>query len=151
MARVNFWYEHTRLLSRMAKILSSMLYQAVRGKIILGWVTFPGYVTLPSHGNFTQTSSRGLARIPLPPLRPHHHKASSPPPFKATDPQQPSSSARSFSLPPFVQGFLPTLTSPPLLRGAFDPSALGQRASGSSQYHQLSCKTTHQLIPKYIV
>ena len=39
----------------MAKILSSMVYQAVRGKIILGWVTFPGYVTLPSHGNFTQT------------------------------------------------------------------------------------------------
>ena len=26
LARVNFWYEHTRLLSRMAKILSSMLY-----------------------------------------------------------------------------------------------------------------------------
>ena len=31
LARVNFWYEHTRLLSRMAKILSSMLYQAVGG------------------------------------------------------------------------------------------------------------------------
>ena len=25
------------------------------GKIILGWVIFLGYVTLPSHGNFTQT------------------------------------------------------------------------------------------------
>ena len=54
MALVNFWYEHTRLLSRMAKILSSMLYQAVGGEIILGWVTFLGYVTLPSQGNFTQ-------------------------------------------------------------------------------------------------
>ena len=32
-----------------------MLYQAVRGKIILGWVTFQGYVTLPTLGNFTQT------------------------------------------------------------------------------------------------
>ena len=52
---VNFWYEHTRLLLRMAKILTSMLYQAVLGKIILGWVTFLGYVTLPSQGNFTQT------------------------------------------------------------------------------------------------
>ena len=39
----------------MAKILSSMLYQAVGGKIILGWVTFLGYVTLTSQGNFTQT------------------------------------------------------------------------------------------------
>ena len=50
LARVNF--EHVRFLSRMAKILSSMLYQAVRGNIILA---FPGYVTLPSIGNFTQT------------------------------------------------------------------------------------------------
>ena len=25
------------------------------GKIILGWVTFLGYVTLPSQGNFTET------------------------------------------------------------------------------------------------
>ena len=33
-------------LSQMAKLLSSMLYQAVRGKIILGWVIFPGYETL---------------------------------------------------------------------------------------------------------
>ena len=41
---VNFWSEDIRFLSRMAKISSSMLYQAVRGKIILGWVTFPGYV-----------------------------------------------------------------------------------------------------------
>ena len=54
-ARVNFWYEHMRLLSRMAKILSSMLYQAVGGKLILGWVTFLVYVTLPIQGNFTQT------------------------------------------------------------------------------------------------
>ena len=45
LARVNFWSEHTRFLSRMGKILSSMLFQAVRGKIILGVVTFPGYVT----------------------------------------------------------------------------------------------------------
>ena len=39
----------------MAKILSSMLYQAVGRELILGWVTFLGYVTLPSQGNFTQT------------------------------------------------------------------------------------------------
>ena len=39
----------------MANILSSMHYKAVRSKIILGWVPFPGYVTLPSYGNFTQT------------------------------------------------------------------------------------------------
>ena len=39
----------------MENILSSMLYQAVSGEIIIGLVTFPGYVTLPSHGNFTQT------------------------------------------------------------------------------------------------
>ena len=50
-----FLDEHTRLLLRMAKILSGMLYQAVGGKIILGWVTFLGYVTLPSQGKFTQT------------------------------------------------------------------------------------------------
>ena len=55
LAWVNFWYERTRLLSGMAKILSSMLYQAVGGKINLVWVTFLGYVTLPSQGNFTQT------------------------------------------------------------------------------------------------
>ena len=39
----------------MAKLLPGMLNQAVRGKLILGWVTFPGYVTLPSHCTFTQT------------------------------------------------------------------------------------------------
>ena len=55
LARVNFWYEHMHLLSRMAKILSSMLYQAVGGKIILGWVTFLCFVTLPIQGKFTQT------------------------------------------------------------------------------------------------
>ena len=68
LARVNFWYEHTRLLSRMAKILSSMLYQAVGGKIILGWVTFLGYVTLPSQGNFTQTDVVYPAWVWLPSL-----------------------------------------------------------------------------------
>ena len=31
----------------MANILSSILDQAVRGKIILGWSTFPALVTLP--------------------------------------------------------------------------------------------------------
>ena len=47
------------LLSPMANTLFSMLYQAVRGNIILGWVTFPGYVpyramvTLPKPINFT--------------------------------------------------------------------------------------------------
>ena len=52
---VSFLSEHSHFLLRMAQILSSMIYQAVRGKIILGWVSFPGYVTLPSLGNFTQT------------------------------------------------------------------------------------------------
>ena len=52
----------------MAKIISSMLYQAVRGKIMLGWVTFPGYVTLPSHGNFTQTDVVSPASVRLPSL-----------------------------------------------------------------------------------
>ena len=47
-------------LLQMAKILSSVLYQAMRGKIILGWVNFPVYVKLPklgkvnNLGNFTQ-------------------------------------------------------------------------------------------------
>ena len=50
LVRVNFWYEHMRLLLQMANILSSMLYRAVGGKIILGWITFLGYVTLPSQG-----------------------------------------------------------------------------------------------------
>ena len=68
LAWVNFWYEHTRLLSRMAKILSSMLYQAVGGKIILGWVTFLGYVTLPSQSNFTQTDVVYPAWVRLPML-----------------------------------------------------------------------------------
>ena len=31
-----------------------MLYQVVRVEIILGWVTFSGFVPLPSHGNLTQ-------------------------------------------------------------------------------------------------
>ena len=55
-------------LLRMANMLPSMLYQAVRGKIILGWVIFPGYVTLPSHGNFTQTDVVHPAWIWLPSL-----------------------------------------------------------------------------------
>ena len=32
-----------------------MHYQAVRGNIILCWVNFPGYVTLPSLDNFTKS------------------------------------------------------------------------------------------------
>ena len=36
--------------------------------IILGWVTFPGYVTLPSHGNFTQTDVVYPALVWLPRL-----------------------------------------------------------------------------------
>ena len=40
-----------------------MLYQAVRGKIILGWVTFQGYVDLPSHGFFTKTDVVYPARV----------------------------------------------------------------------------------------
>ena len=45
-----------------------MRYQAVRGKIILGWVTFPGYVTLSSDGNFTQTNVVYPALVRLPKL-----------------------------------------------------------------------------------
>ena len=45
--QVNFWSEHRRFLSQMVKTLFSMLYQFVRGQLILDWVTFPGYVTLP--------------------------------------------------------------------------------------------------------
>ena len=32
-----------------------MLNKAVRGEIILDWVTFSGFVPLPNHGSFTQT------------------------------------------------------------------------------------------------
>ena len=53
----------------MAKVLSSMLYQAVGGKIILGWVTFPGYITLLSLANFTQTDVVYPALVWLPSLR----------------------------------------------------------------------------------
>ena len=52
----------------MAKILFSMLDQAVRGKIIVGWVTFPGYVTLTSLCNFTQTGVVYPAWVRLPRL-----------------------------------------------------------------------------------
>ena len=69
LAWVNFWSEHTRFLLRMAKILSSMLYQAVKGKIILGCVIFPGYATLPSHNNFNQTDVVYPALVWLPSLR----------------------------------------------------------------------------------
>ena len=67
-AWVIFLSEHTGFLSQMAKILSSMLYQAVRGKIILGRVIFPGYVTLPIHGIFTQTDIVYPAWLWLPSL-----------------------------------------------------------------------------------
>ena len=53
---------------QMAKILSSRLYQAVGRKIILGWVTFLGYVTLPSQGNFPQTDVVYPAWVWLPSL-----------------------------------------------------------------------------------
>ena len=52
----------------MAKILSSMLYQAVRGEIILGWVTLSGFVPLTSHGNLTQTDVVYPAWVWLPSL-----------------------------------------------------------------------------------
>ena len=55
-------------LLRMAKILSSMLYQAVGGKIILGGVTFSGYVTLPRQGNLTQMDVVYPAWVRLPKL-----------------------------------------------------------------------------------
>ena len=45
-----------------------MLYQAVRGKIILAWVTFSGYVPLPSHGKFTQPKFGTPAWVNLPKL-----------------------------------------------------------------------------------
>ena len=69
---VNFWYEHTRLFSRMAKILSNMLNQAVGGEIILGWVTFLGYVTLPTPVNFTQIDVVYPAWVWLPSNRCKH-------------------------------------------------------------------------------
>ena len=53
-------------LLQMAKILSIMLYQAVQGKIILGWVTFWGYVSLPSHKSITQTDVVYQAWVWLP-------------------------------------------------------------------------------------
>ena len=52
----------------MTKILSNMIYQVVRGKVILAWVTFPGYVPLPSHGNFTQPGYGYPAWVRLPKL-----------------------------------------------------------------------------------
>ena len=52
----------------MVKILSSMSYQALRDEIILGWVTFPGYVTLPSHCNYTQIDVVYPAWVWLPSL-----------------------------------------------------------------------------------
>ena len=65
----NFFSQKIRIfLLRMAKILSSMLYQDVRGKIILDWVTFLSYVTLPSHGNFFQTDVVYPAWVWLPNL-----------------------------------------------------------------------------------
>ena len=45
-----------------------MLYQALMGKLILGLVTFPDYVTLPSHSNFTQTDVVYPACVWLPRL-----------------------------------------------------------------------------------
>ena len=55
LALVNLWSIQRHFLSEMAKILFIMLYQSVRYKIIMGCVTFPGYVALASLGNFTQT------------------------------------------------------------------------------------------------
>ena len=52
----------------MAKILHSMLYQAMRGKIILSWFTFQGCVTLHSLGIFTQTDVVYQAWVWLPSL-----------------------------------------------------------------------------------
>ena len=45
-----------------------MPYHAVRGKIYLGLVTFLGYVTSSSHGNFTQTDLVYPAWVQLPKL-----------------------------------------------------------------------------------
>ena len=45
-----------------------MLYKALRGKMSMGWVTFPGYVILPSHSNFTQIDVVYQAWVPLPKL-----------------------------------------------------------------------------------
>ena len=55
VALVIFWSKQIHFLSQTAKILLIMLYLFVRDKIILGCVTFPGYLTLASLGNFTQT------------------------------------------------------------------------------------------------
>ena len=48
LARVNFWYEHGENIIQYA-------LPSCGGKLILGWVTFLGYVPLPSQGNFIQT------------------------------------------------------------------------------------------------
>ena len=66
LASLSLWYEHTHILSQMAKILSSLLYQAVEGKIILGCVTFLDYVTLPSQGKSTKTDVVNPAWLWLP-------------------------------------------------------------------------------------
>ena len=54
LARVNFWSEYARFFPANGKYIIK-LYQAVRGKLINGWLAFPGFVTLPSLGIFTQT------------------------------------------------------------------------------------------------
>ena len=47
------------------KILFSMLYQAVRGKLILDRVTFPGWIRLPSLDKFDLTgySDQGCIKL----------------------------------------------------------------------------------------
>ena len=65
VALVNCWSE-CFFVTQTAII--SMLYEAVRGKFILGWVTFKGYLTLPSHTNFTQTDIVYPALVWLPSL-----------------------------------------------------------------------------------
>ena len=69
-ARVNFCWlgkfvglKIRSFLSQMAHILSSLLYQAVRGKVILEWVTFPGYVTLPIFVKFIQTDVPSVGMV----------------------------------------------------------------------------------------
>ena len=54
LAWVNFWSEYARFSPANGKNIIT-LYQAARGKLILGWLTFPGLVTLPSLGIVTQT------------------------------------------------------------------------------------------------
>ena len=66
--RINFWSKHTLFVANGKTIIQYASPKAVGSKIILGWVIFPGYVTLPRHGNVTQTDVVYPAWVQLPSL-----------------------------------------------------------------------------------